>query len=369
MPTKPPIIGFDEGLTQYLRRIKNFPMLTPEDEFMLAQRLRHHGDAEAAHALVTSHLRLVVKIAMGYRAYGLPVGDLIAEGNVGMMQAVKRFDPDRGFRLASYAAWWIRAAIQEHVLHNWSLVKIGTTAAQKKLFFNLRRLKQQIQGIDGGQLTPDAVRQIATALEVNEAEVMSMDLRLGGRDQSLNAPMRIDGEDERQDWLADETDGADVQLAERDELEKRRKLLTEALKGLSQREHDVLTQRSLSEAPTPLNTLSRHYGVSRERIRQIELRAIEKLRKAVKADGIEEPSRIVSLTPPPAHAARYPAAMSRDRARGGFSRSSKEDNWRAGDHDTMRTLRRPEILERSRGVEGIFSFDLAPPRRLPARPS
>lgn len=254
---------------------------------MLAQRYRETGDANAAHRLVTSHLRLVAKIAMGYRGYGLPLGELIGEGNVGMMQAVRRFDADRGFRLATYAMWWIRAAIQEYILHSWSLVKIGTTAAQKKLFFNLRKLKGQMQAIDEGDLSPEHVRSIAETLDVPEADVVSMNQRMSSPDHSLNAPLRVDGEGEWQDWLVDERDDQETELAERQELGTRRHLLAQALTGLNQRERDILTQRRLREDPVTLEDLSQHYGISRERVRQIEVRAFEKLQKSMRTTLVE----------------------------------------------------------------------------------
>jgi RNA polymerase sigma-32 factor len=283
-----PIIGSEGNLARYLQEIRKFPMLQPEEEFMLAQRWREHGDLEAAHKLVTSHLRLVAKIAMGYRGYGLPLNELISEGNVGMMQAVKRFDPDRGFRLATYAMWWIRAAIQEYILHSWSLVKMGTTAAQKKLFFNLRKLKGQMQAIDEGDLSPEHVKKIATELDVPEGDVVSMNRRLAAPDHSLNAPLRVDGEGEWQDWLVDETDSQEIRLADREELGKRRKLLTDAMRGLNERERHILTERRLRDNPTTLEDLSQHYNISRERVRQIEVRAFEKLQKAIKNAALEQ---------------------------------------------------------------------------------
>ena len=251
---------------------------------MLAQRWRGHGDVEAAHRLVTSHLRLVAKIAMGYRGYGLPLNELISEGNVGMMQAVKRFDPERGFRLATYAMWWIRAAIQEYILHSWSLVKMGTTAAQKKLFFNLRKLKGQLQAVEDGDLSPENLKKIATELDVPEADVVNMNRRLASPDHSLNAPLRQDGEGEWQDWLVDDVDNQEIQLADREELGKRRKLLTDAMEGLNERERHILVERRLRDNPTTLEDLSQHYNISRERVRQIEVRAFEKVQSAVKAD-------------------------------------------------------------------------------------
>jgi RNA polymerase sigma-32 factor len=283
-----PIIGSEGNLARYLQEIRKFPMLQPEEEFMLAQRWRQHGDVDAAHKLVTSHLRLVAKIAMGYRGYGLPLNELISEGNVGMMQAVKRFDPERGFRLATYAMWWIRAAIQEYILHSWSLVKMGTTAAQKKLFFNLRKLKGQMQAIEEGDLSPENVRKIATELDVPEADVVNMNRRLASPDHSLNAPLRQDGEGEWQDWLVDDDDDQEIKLADREELGKRRKLLNDAMRGLNERERHILAERRLRDNPTTLEDLSQHYNISRERVRQIEVRAFEKLQKAIKNAALEQ---------------------------------------------------------------------------------
>ena len=257
-------------------------MLTAEEEFMLAKRWREHGDSEAAHRMVTSHLRLVAKIAMGYRGYGLPVSELISEGNVGMMQAVKRFDPDRGFRLATYAMWWIRAAMQEYILHSWSLVKMGTTAAQKKLFFNLRRIKGQLAAIEEGDLRSETVTEIARRLAVPEVEVINMNRRLSSPDHSLNAPLRIDGDGEWQDWLVDQTEDQETRLAESEELGQRRDYLTGAMAKLNARERHILTERRLKETPATLEALSQEYGISRERVRQIEVRAFEKLQKAVR---------------------------------------------------------------------------------------
>ncbi len=271
------------GVSRYLREIRRFPLLTSDEEFMLAKRWREHDDAEAAHRLVTSHLRLVAKIAMGYRGYGLPVAELISEGNVGLMQAVKRFDPDRGFRLATYAMWWIRASIQEYILHSWSLVKMGTTAAQKKLFFNLRKLKGQIEALDDGDLTPEQVAHIATALNVSRDDVVSMNRRMAGPDQSLNAPVREDGGGEWQDWLADPDQDQESSVLEASELAHRRRLFRESLGVLNEREKHILAERRLKEEPATLEQLSRHYGVSRERIRQIEARAFEKLQRAVRS--------------------------------------------------------------------------------------
>jgi RNA polymerase sigma-32 factor len=269
------------NLSRYLQEIRKFPMLSPEEELELSRRWRDHQDMEAAHKLVTSHLRLVAKIAMGYRGYGLPVGELISEGNVGMMQAVKRFDPDRGFRLATYAMWWIRAAIQEYILHSWSLVKMGTTAAQKKLFFNLRRLKGQMQAIEEGDLRPEQVAKIAHVLDVPEQDVISMNRRLSAPDHSLNAPVRADSEGEWQDWLVDESESQETSIAEREELSGRKALLAGALKTLNERERHILIERRLKDDPTTLEELSQQYGISRERVRQIEVRAFEKLQKAM----------------------------------------------------------------------------------------
>jgi RNA polymerase sigma-32 factor len=256
-------------------------MLSPEEELVLSRRWRDDEDVEAAHKLVSSHLRLVVKIAMGYRGYGLPVAELISEGNVGMMQAVTRFDPERGFRLATYSMWWIRAAIQEYVLHSWSLVKMGTTAAQKKLFFNLRRLKGQMQAIDDGDLQPEQVAKIAHALAVPEQDVVSMNRRLSAPDHSLNAPVRADSEGEWQDWLVDESDSQETAISDREELTGRKALLAGALKTLNERERHILIERRLKDNPTTLEDLSQQYGISRERVRQIEVRAFEKLQKAM----------------------------------------------------------------------------------------
>jgi RNA polymerase sigma-32 factor len=280
-------IAPEGNLTRYLQDIRKFPMLAPEEELELSRRWRDHEDMEAAHKLVTSHLRLVAKIAMGYRGYGLPVGELISEGNVGMMQAVKRFDPDRGFRLATYAMWWIRAAIQEYILHSWSLVKMGTTAAQKKLFFNLRRLKGQMQAIDDGDLQPEQVAKIAHALDVPEQDVVSMNRRLSAPDHSLNAPVRMDSEGEWQDWLVDESDSQEVKIAEHEELSGRKALLSGALKTLNERERHILIERRLKDNPTTLEELSQQYGISRERVRQIEVRAFEKLQKAMHTQVLE----------------------------------------------------------------------------------
>jgi RNA polymerase sigma-32 factor len=287
-----PSVSAHGGLTRYLEEIRQFPMLEPQQEYMLAKSWREHGDRDAAHELVTSHLRLVARIAMGYRGYGLPIGEVISEGNVGLMQAVKRFDPEKGFRLATYAMWWIRAAIQEYILRSWSLVKMGTTAAQKKLFFNLRKIKGQLKALEEGDLRPDQVKQIATRLGVSEDDVVSMNRRLGG-DSSLNAPVRNDAESgEWMDWLVDDTAvDQETALAESEEQEQRRGMLHDALKGLNERERRVFEARRLSDDPLTLEQLSTEFGVSRERIRQIEVRAFEKVQKAVQkaAAAAEEP--------------------------------------------------------------------------------
>lgn len=283
-----PSIKGEGNLGFYLREIRKFPLLEPNEEYMLAKSWREHGDVDAAHRLVTSHLRLVAKIAMGYRGYGLPLSELIAEGNVGMMQAVKRFDPEKGFRLATYAMWWIKAAIQEYVLHSWSLVKIGTTAAQKKLFFNLRRLKREMKAIDDGDLPPDQVTDIARELAVPEDDVISMNRRLIGGDQSLNAPIRMDGEGEWQDWLVDETDNQETRMGASQELQRRQRLLTHAMKGLNPREREIIVARRLTDNPATLEDLSAKYKVSRERVRQIEVRAFEKLQENIKRAAVKE---------------------------------------------------------------------------------
>ena len=276
-----PSVGAHGGLTRYLEEIRQFPMLEPQEEYMLAKSWREHGDRDAAHRLVTSHLRLVARIAMGYRGYGLPIGEVVSEGNVGLMQAVKRFDPEKGFRLATYAMWWIRAAIQEYILRSWSLVKMGTTAAQKKLFFNLRKIKGQLKALDEGDLRPDQVKRIATQLGVTEEDVVSMNRRLAG-DSSLNAPVRNDSESgEWQDWLVDETMDQETALADSEEAERRRGMLNIALQNLNERERRVFEARRLAEDPLTLEELSAEFGVSRERIRQIEVRAFEKVQKAV----------------------------------------------------------------------------------------
>ncbi len=281
--SKLPVLSGESGLSRYLREIRRFPILTKEEEFQLAKDWLDHGDVDSAHKLVTSHLRLVAKIAMGYRGYGLPVSELISEGNIGMMQAVKRFDPDRGFRLATYAMWWIRAAIQEYILHSWSLVKIGTTAAQKKLFFNLRKLKRQLKAIDEGDLPPETVATIADRLNVPEHEVINMNRRLAAPDHSLNAPLRADGENdaEWQDWLEDPTPNQEVEITEADELSHQRRMLESAMSELNERERHIFTQRRLIEEPMTLEELSQIYKISRERVRQIEARAFEKVEHSI----------------------------------------------------------------------------------------
>lgn len=283
----PTLASGSGGLSRYLEEIRRFPMLEPNEEYMLAKSWQEHGDTDAAHKLVTSHLRLVARIAMGYRGYGLPIGEVISEGNVGLMQAVKRFDPDKGFRLATYAMWWIRASIQEYILRSWSLVKMGTTAAQKKLFFNLRRVKGQLQALEEGDLKPDQVKKIATKLGVSEDDVVSMNRRLGG-DASLNAPIRAESDSgEWQDWLVDDTPDQEEALAEAEELSQRRNYLSAALSTLNDRERRIFEARRLAEDPATLEDLSAEFGVSRERIRQIEVRAFEKVQKAVTSSARE----------------------------------------------------------------------------------
>ena len=283
------VMSPDGGLSRYLTEIRKFPMLAKDEEFMLAKRWREHEDPEAAHKLVTSHLRLVAKIAMGYRGYGLPIGEVISEGNVGLMQAVKKFEPDKGFRLATYAMWWIRASIQEYILRSWSLVKMGTTAAQKKLFFNLRKAKSEISALEEGDLHPDQVSAIATKLGVLDSEVISMNRRLAGPDASLNAPLRADSENEWQDWLEDkDAVSQETHLAESEEYSLRMGLLEEAMSELTDRERHILTERRLKDEPATLEALAAEYGVSRERVRQIEVRAFEKLQKAMRAAAVEQ---------------------------------------------------------------------------------
>ncbi len=292
----PSIAAGENGLTRYLEEIRRFPMLEPDQEYMLAKRYQEHGDTGAAHKLVTSHLRLVAKIAMGYRGYGLPIGEVISEGNVGLMQAVKKFEPDKGFRLATYAMWWIKAAIQEYVLRSWSLVKMGTTANQKRLFFNLRKAKSRIQAIDDGDLNPEQVKQIATQLGVSEEEVVSMNRRLSG-DASLNAPIKAgEGESgEWQDWLVDDSDNAEQVMIRQDELESRREMLKGALASLNDREKRVFMARRLEENPVTLEDLSQEFNISRERVRQIEVRAFEKVQKAVKAAARDQIRQLKSV--------------------------------------------------------------------------
>ena len=282
VPATVPALGSEAGLNRYLSEIRKFPLLQPEQEYMLAKRFQEHGDPEAAAQLVTSHLRLVAKIAMGYRGYGLPTSELISEGNIGLMQGVKKFEPDRGFRLATYAMWWIRASIQEYILRSWSLVKMGTTAAQKKLFFNLRRMKSKLDAFEDGDLKPEDLAKIATDLGVSEADVTSMNRRMAmGGDTSLNVSMRDDGEGQWQDWLADDAPLQDSVVAEAQEADVRHTMLVDAMDDLNDREKHILTERRLTDDPKTLEELSQVYGVSRERVRQIEVRAFEKLQKAM----------------------------------------------------------------------------------------
>jgi RNA polymerase sigma-32 factor len=292
-----PILTAESGLARYLEEIRRFPMLEPQEEYMLAKSWREHGDRAAAHRLVTSHLRLVAKIAMGYRGYGLPISEVISEGNVGLMQAVKRFEPEKGFRLATYAMWWVKAAIQEYILRSWSLVKMGTTANQKKLFFNLRKAKSKISALEEGDMRPDQVKIIAKRLGVPEQDVIEMNRRLGG-DASLNAPIRADGDSgEWQDWLVDESTSQEARLAESEEFDNRRQALTDALSVLNDRERRIFEARRLADDPVTLEDLADEFGVSRERVRQIEVRAFEKVQKAVK-------NRIAAMEAPvalPAH--------------------------------------------------------------------
>jgi RNA polymerase sigma-32 factor len=296
-----PALSAENGLSRYLAEIRRFPMLQPEEEFMLAKRWREHGDRQAAQKLITSHLRLVAKISMGYRGYGLPIGEVVSEGNVGLMQAVKRFEPDKGFRLATYAMWWIRASIQEYILRSWSLVKMGTTANQKKLFFNLRKAKSQISALEEGDLRPEQVKIIATRLGVTEQDVIDMNRRLGG-DASLNAPIRQEGEGEWQDWLVDSSTSQEAVLVEQEEAGNRLSALRQSLSVLNDRERRIFEARRLAESPITLEQLSEEFGISRERVRQIEVRAFEKVQAAVKA-GV---ARMESL-PVPDKAASLPA--------------------------------------------------------------
>lgn len=282
-----PNLNPDSNLSRYLQDIRKFPLLEPEEEYMLAKRWKEHEDQEAAAKMVNSHLRLVAKIAMGYRGYGLPLGEIISEGNVGLMQAVKRFEPEKGFRLATYAMWWIRASIQEYILRSWSLVKIGTTAAQKKLFFNLRRMKGEIKALEEGDLNKENLEKIATTLDVSEEEVINMNRRMSGPDSSLNAPLRADSEGEWQDWLVDDSDNQETILADQEEMNQRRKMLLDAMEVLNERERKILAARRLQEDPQTLEELSQEYGISRERVRQIEVRAFEKLQKAMKSAAMD----------------------------------------------------------------------------------
>ena len=304
-----PSVAASGGLARYLEEIRRFPMLEPQQEYMLAKRWQEHEDAAAAQKLVTSHLRLVARIAMGYRGYGLPIGEVISEGNVGLMQAVKRFDPDKGFRLATYAMWWIRAAIQEYILRSWSLVKMGTTASQKKLFFNLRKAKSQLQAFEEGDLRPHQVTQIATNLGVPEEDVISMNRRLGG-DASLNAPLRADSESgEWQDWLVDEGPDQETKLVESEEMDRRREYLEAAMDSLNERERRIFTARRLIDDPLTLEELSSEFNVSRERIRQIEVRAFEKVQKAVQKAAIKaETPRASAAASSAANAPAFSAA-------------------------------------------------------------
>jgi RNA polymerase sigma-32 factor len=293
-----PALQGEGGLSRYLSEIRKFPLLDPGEEYMLAKRWKEHEDRDAAKKLVTSHLRLVAKIAMGYRGYGLPVSEIIAEGNVGLMQAVKRFEPDKGFRLATYAMWWVRASIQEYILRSWSLVKMGTTAAQKKLFFNLRKAKSKIDAIEEGDLRPEQVAEIATKLGVREDEVVDMNRRLAAPDSSLNTPLRSDSESEWQDWLTDDTLDQESRLAEREELSERQELLASALGELTERERDIIEARRLRDEPVTLEELSKKYEVSRERVRQIEMRAFDKLQVAMKSALAEKRSHTLDAAAP-----------------------------------------------------------------------
>ena len=276
-----PSLSLEGNLSFYLQEIKRFPILTAEEEYMLAKRFKEHGDTKAAHKLVTSHLRLVAKIAMGYRGYGLPVTDLISEGNVGIMQAVKKFDPEKGFRLATYAMWWIRAQIQEYVLHSWSLVKIGTTAAQKKLFFNLKKLKNQLQAMEEGNLSPENIKEIATRLNVKEIEVTNMEGRLFSGDQSLNVQLGFETDAEWQDMIIDKSDTQDIIIENKNEFDHRKKLFLKAFTVLNSREREIIKLRRLSEKPKKLEELSIKFNISRERVRQIEEKAMDKLQKEI----------------------------------------------------------------------------------------
>jgi RNA polymerase sigma-32 factor len=293
-----PVLTAESGLARYLAEIRKFPMLEPQEEYMLAKRWREHGDRDAAHRLVTSHLRLVAKIAMGYRGYGLPISEVVSEGNVGLMQAVKRFEPEKGFRLATYAMWWIKASIQEYILRSWSLVKMGTTANQKKLFFNLRKAKSKISALDEGDMRPDQVQTIARRLGVTEQDVVDMNRRLGG-DASLNSPIRDDGDPgEWQDWLVDTTPNQEVRMAEGEEYEHRHKALTGAMGVLNPRERRIFEARRLAEEPMTLEDLAAEFGVSRERVRQIEVRAFEKVQSAVKSEIARQDAAAAALREP-----------------------------------------------------------------------
>jgi len=298
MATALPVLSAESGLSRYLNEIRRFPMLEPQEEYMLAKRWREHGDRDAAHKLVTSHLRLVAKIAMGYRGYGLPIGEVVSEGNVGLMQAVKRFEPEKGFRLATYAMWWIRASIQEYILRSWSLVKMGTTANQKRLFFNLRKAKSQISALEEGDLKPEQVKTIAHRLGVPEQDVIDMNRRMSG-DASLNSPLRQDGEGEWQDWLVDESSSQETNLMQQEETDNRLGALRNALGVLNERERRIFEARRLVDDPVTLEELSEEFGISRERVRQIEVRAFEKVQAAVKT-GM---ARIEALPVPPSRPA------------------------------------------------------------------
>ena len=285
-----PVISNEGNLSSYMEQIKKFPLLNANEEYMLAKAWKDQGDIKAAHKLVTSHLRLVAKIASGYRGYGLPVSDLISEGNIGMMHAVKRFEPEKGFRLATYAMWWIKASIQEYVLRSWSLVKIGTTAAQKKLFFNLKKIKSKISALDEGDLSPDQVTKIATELSVPEKEVVSMNRRISGSDYSLNSPVSENSQGEWQDWLEDETQNQEISFAESEEFLIKKNIMNEAFEVLTEREKDIICERQLNEKPLTLEDLSKKYEVSRERIRQIEAKAFEKLQRTMR-----EKAKLINL--------------------------------------------------------------------------
>ena len=293
-----PALKAESGLSHYLDEIRRFPMLEPQQEYMLARSWREHGDTQAAHKLVTSHLRLVAKIAMGYRGYGLPIAEVISEGNVGLMQAVKRFEPDKGFRLATYAMWWIKAAIQEYILRSWSLVKMGTTANQKKLFFNLRKAKNKINAIEEGDLTPEHVDTLADQLGVSKTEVVNMNRRLSAPDSSLNAPLRAEGESEWQDWLADDTVDQETRMAETEEVNERKALLNVALAELPEREREIIRARRLQDEPLTLEELSHKFGISRERVRQIEVRAFDRLQRSMKNALREKRSVMLNLNAP-----------------------------------------------------------------------